>query len=113
MKIIKTSSGNIAFILDNEEINEFKKLQGNIIENNVVNPFFKLHNNSINFLKELYEHFNKQSIKRKDKTLKSLQRKYYITDLASLLKTLEQNGSCVIVRKNNSACHIDYFILNF
>jgi hypothetical protein len=114
MDILKTTTGLTCLVLTEDETKKLKSLLNNDLPTLIKgeDPFKYLHLRTIEFLKELKNKYGSQRINGSDPFLISLKRKYYITDLSSMLKKLNKNGHCELVmnidRKVNS---IDYFIL--
>ncbi len=102
MKIYKTTEGNLSIVFSKEETDNIKNLfdEDKVIENEN-NPYVYLRDYSINFLKDLKEKFGDAFILRKDAYVKSLERKYYIRDVAQLLNNLSRKGFCEIVKEDD------------
>jgi hypothetical protein len=113
----KTTEGNLAFVLTNEEtelvLSLFREGIAAPIESN---PYMYLRKESIAFIKDLKTKFGNEKIYRNDSRLKNIAWDHHIKDIASILKGLSERGYCEIVKDSNSKVpsgKIIYFILKF
>jgi hypothetical protein len=102
MRTLRTSSGELAIIFSEEEISQIVLSVGKIAETSSNDPFKGMHSNHREFYKELLTiHGKGKKINRRDQSVKQLQRKYYITDVAGSLRLLEKKGFCEVFKNEN------------
>jgi len=102
MRTLKTTNGELAIILSEEEISQIVLTAGKIVEASSNDPFKGMHSNHKDFYKELLTvHGKDKKINRRDQSVKQLQRKYYITDVAGSLRMLEKRGFCEVFKNEN------------
>ena len=95
MKILRTKDGGLVLNFTSEEADQI--FTPDLFENEQPDElWFNLREKTIDFFKELKEHFGTDYIERNQPVVKEIIHKHYVSSLSGALRDFERRGGCKI-----------------